>query len=102
MKIKISHYELVVLVQHLEKTKSIQFDTKIEAALCGSILVDFVRSLVKKAVDQRENYSITLDFRTLTTLNAVFPKLAQSHHPLNAVILSEIAAKINQQCQNIS
>lgn len=100
MKIKLKKAELLSLIQELHNTEKVTFNTKLEARLCGAILVDLLKSLIKKAIDEKPQRTIELNTQQMFALNFVLPQLTPSHE-LDKIAIYEIITQINRECLSI-
>lgn len=100
MKLKLKNEDFKIFMAAMSQCEYVTFNTKLEQRVCASILKDFIRKSAKKAIDNPDKVSITLDDQTLLTLNFVLPQL-RVEEIYTQTIVKEVHAKINQQCLNI-
>lgn len=100
MKIKLTHEELNILINNLQYSEKITFNTVLESKISGYILKAFLKSLMKKSMDLKSKYAIAVDETTLLVLNHVLPQIYPDEI-YERTIIQMLMTKINQVCLSI-
>ncbi len=101
MKLKLNHEEINVLIYVLEDCEAVRFNTHFESKICGVIIRDFLKSIMKKSIDMQAKNSFKLDDQTVLVLNEVLPQLHPAGDYAQALMVN-IITQINQRCLSIS
>jgi len=100
MKLKLKNDELTIFLIALQNVKGVGFNTRLENRICTCILKDFIKKLLKKAVDQKEKISVELDSQTMLMLDFILPQLPVEDI-YNRSVIYGIYSQINQACLSI-
>lgn len=100
MKLKLNHEEMNVLIYTLQDCNEVRFNTHFESRICGMILKDLLKTVMKKSIDLQEKSSFKLDDQTVLVLNQVLPQITPAGEFERAVLI-KITTQINQRCLSI-
>lgn len=100
MKLKLTNEELTIFLLNIQRTDGVTFNTRLEQRMSICILKDFIKRLLKKAVDQKAKISIDVDDQTMLVLAFIMPQI-QIENMHSKSVFYTIFSEIHRLCQSI-